>query len=152
MGQKDVPLDPQGAIEAEAAALDCRGLEIDALFSSPMVRCIRTAEAFERVFGLTMHLMPGLEERAWGCFEGRPKSERDEAGFRSGIEGLSGFRNRILQAFDQIEKQSISPMVITHSGVIRIALYENARMSMDKIPHLVPVIIPYKALKSWFLR
>lgn len=141
MGQKDVPLDLQGTADAEAAARACRNLEIDALFSSSMVRCVRTAEAFERVFGLTMRLMPGLEERAWGYFEGRPKSERDQTGFHSGVEDAAVFRSRVLQACERIAEKAFSPLIITHAGVIRTAIYEDLQVQMGEVPHLTPVIL-----------
>jgi broad specificity phosphatase PhoE len=140
MGRVDVPIDELGRNEAEAAAgsSDLRRMGIDALFCSPMVRCIQTAQFFEHALNTNFQVVPGLEERGWGPFEGQPKEERDQGTAVSGVEELSVFRARTLSALSWVAEQANSPLVVTHSGVIRVALLDCGRVPIERIPHLVP--------------
>ncbi|WP_371418237.1 histidine phosphatase family protein [Roseivivax sp. THAF30] len=145
MGRKDVPLDICAVGEAAVAARNFKYAEIDALFSSPLIRCIQTASEFERVFNLPAQVVPGLEERAWGRFEGKPKVMRDKAVAGPGVESIECFRRRVLMAIGRIKEQATVPLIVTHSGVIRVLLGADAD---EQIPHLKPIIASWPD-KDW---
>lgn len=141
MGQTDVPLDSDGWAQAEFAAGSLNIEDVDALFCSPLIRCVQTAKAFEQVLDLKMKVIPELEERAWGSFEGHPKTDRCHASKGSGVEALAQFRKRVLNAFREIGRQGRQPLVVTHSGVIRVAMFERMQSPVRRIPHLTPLAI-----------
>lgn len=143
MGQRNVPLTEEGKSAAAKAARDLNNIHIDALFTSPLLRCIQTAEAFERALDLPMQVVKGLEERAWGIFEGRHKSERDNGVLGFGIEELPVFQARAFSALERIGRMANSPLIITHSGVIRVVLCVTEQAAIDVIPHLMPIAIPH---------
>lgn len=145
MGQTDIPLDEEGRKEAKTAAnaLGVQKMEIDALFCSPLARCVQTAEAFAGVLDLRMQIVPELRERGWGLFEGQPKSVRARTSNMSGVESLTNLLGRVRPALDLIEQQTALPLIITHSGVIQAALGEPSQASKRRIPHLRPVEVQW---------
>jgi probable phosphoglycerate mutase len=58
------PLTPQGEQEAIALAEYLKGAGIGCLYSSPLERCLRTAQAVSQAAGLPVAIEPGLSE-AW---------------------------------------------------------------------------------------
>lgn len=145
MGRTDMPIDDSGWGEAEAAAgkKEMRNLGINALFCSPLKRCVQTAQVFERALGINLRMVPGLEERGWGPFEGQPKEKSNRQSEAPGVEALAEFRARVFHALDWIVQQAGSPLVITHSGVIRAALHECGRDPVERLPHLMPIAIAW---------
>lgn len=145
MGWTDVPIDDAGWDEAKAAAekTELQSMGIDALFCSQMTRCVQTAEVFESALGIESKIVPGLEERGWGPFEGKQKSNRNRASDISGVEALAEFRERISRTLDWIAEQAGSPLVVTHSGVIRAAFHECGRVPKERIPHLIPFVMAW---------
>ncbi|MFI0728387.1 bifunctional RNase H/acid phosphatase [Streptomyces sp. NPDC021225] len=70
-GGSDPELSPMGRRQAElvAAALAARGT-IQAVVSSPLRRCVGTAEAVAARLGLDVHIEEGLRETDFGAWEG----------------------------------------------------------------------------------
>lgn len=71
-GRTDTPLTDVGVEQAQAAAtmLGERG-GIDAIVSSPLARCVQTAEAAGRVLGLEVEVIDDLIELDFGDWEGK---------------------------------------------------------------------------------
>lgn len=131
IGQRDIPLNAGGQQEARRAV---RLLpEIDAIYSSPLSRCKETAAIIGAGLGLPVTLFSGLSERHWGVFEGRPKSERDQSRDPEGGETAEAFRSRIAETLPHLVGSR--PLVVTHSGVIRL-LRSNP---LACIPHAEPI-------------
>lgn len=118
-GRLEVELTEKGRAQARAL----RALAWDeplAVFTSPMARARETAALAFPAHPATQH--PGLKERDWGIFEGRPLPDlppRDTT-----PEDGEGWRRMILRVHAAlttclIEAVPNLPVVICHSGVIR---------------------------------
>lgn len=142
MGQTDVPLNNRGFKQIKDALELLEHFEIDALYSSSMRRCLQTAEILADALGLSVIAVDDFKERSWGAFEGRNRSERDPTEDPPGGETYKQFENRVVQAFRAIAGLTQKPLIVTHSGVIRIALQMEGGHARDaRIPHVSPIKI-----------
>jgi probable phosphoglycerate mutase len=73
------PLTPKGRQQAEALADALADTRFAALYCSPVLRAVETAEIVGRRFGLTPQIVDGLREYDVGILEGRPYSKETEA-------------------------------------------------------------------------
>lgn len=140
IGQRDIPLDAGGREEARRAVRLLT--RIDAIYSSPLSRCEESADIIGKVLGLPVTLFKGLSERHWGVFEGRPKSERDRSQDPEGGETTDGFRARVVETLPHIV--GARPLIVTHSGVIRILCDHLPTV----IPHAEPIETPFEKVAS----
>jgi broad specificity phosphatase PhoE len=74
-GRSDVPLNDTGLREAELAAEFFRGLEIRAIYSSPLLRASQTAGKIAAVLSLKVEPLEGIIDMSFGVWEGRPLRE-----------------------------------------------------------------------------
>jgi broad specificity phosphatase PhoE len=112
---------------------------VDALYSSPLIRARRTAEAIGALTGHTPILLDDLREMYFGELDGRPFEELREAyahlleaGENSEIEDFvwpsgesrSGFTSRVLRVTNGIARRypGRAVGVVTHGGVIATLL------------------------------
>lgn len=82
----DTPLSETGRRQAECLAVRLAPEEIDAVWSSPMVRARETAAAIATVLGKGVSLDPDLVEFDWGVWSGRPydgEIEKEVSGVRA---------------------------------------------------------------------
>lgn len=133
-GESDDLLSGAGRSQMRAVAGGLKGL--DALYSSPALRCTEIAREVASHRGLPLTLMPELGERGFGAWENRlaaeiPLSElnrfwSDPVGFTPpGAEPFQALRERVLRGWDLILSRGTRfPLLITHGGVIRIILGE----------------------------
>src|SRR5919202_1489252 len=108
---------------------------VDALYSSPLIRARRTAEAIGALTGHQPILVDDLREMYFGELDGRPFEELKqayshllEADENSAIEDFvwpsgesrSGFTARVLRVTNFIARQyaGLSVGIVTHGGVI----------------------------------
>ena len=77
-GQSDVPLSDLGRRQGEAAAGALAGLDIDALYSSPLRRAIQTAECVAARLGLEIRTDPRLKEVDAGVFQDKLRTDLAE--------------------------------------------------------------------------
>jgi len=140
IGQRDIPLDAGGRQEARRAVRLLTG--IDAIYSSPLSRCKESADIIGACLGLPVTLFKGLSERHWGVLEGRPKSERDRSQDPEGGESTEGFRARVVETLPHIV--GARPLLVTHSGVIRLLCAHPPAV----IQHAEPIELPFEAVAS----
>jgi broad specificity phosphatase PhoE len=112
---------------------------IDALYSSPLIRARRTAEAIGALTGHTPILLDDLREMYFGELDGRPFEELKEAyahlleaDENSAIEDFvwpsgesrTGFTSRVLRVTNAIARRHPGRAVgvVTHGGVIATLL------------------------------
>jgi probable phosphoglycerate mutase len=78
-GRADVPLNETGMAQAEATGRRVAAeWKPTAIYTSPLVRSVRTAEAIARHFGLAVHTLPGLADIDYGAWQGlTPKEARE---------------------------------------------------------------------------
>ncbi len=70
-GRSDIPLAGEGIAAAREAGKELRGERIDAVFSSPLIRAVQTAEALTEGMGIEVRTDARLLERDFGEYDGK---------------------------------------------------------------------------------
>lgn len=112
IGQTDMPLSDNGVREVRAMTREGAYPEVDLLFTSPMIRCIQTAEI------IYPHMKPVIideyREIDFGVLEGRRYSEmQDDPVFRAwvesggktefpGYEDRDAYMDRVLKGYEKM--------------------------------------------------
>jgi probable phosphoglycerate mutase len=140
-GQLDIGLNDTGREQARRLARALEGVDLDAVYSSDLLRAADTARALAGRLGLPLKTDPALRERAFGVFEGLTWAEverdhaeaslrwrrRDPAFGPPGGETLHNFVERAVGAIAAIavrhRGQHIA--IVSHGGVLD-ALYRAA--------------------------
>jgi len=140
-GWTDTDLSPRGEDQIERLAdhFNRQHGHIEALYSSPLIRARRTAEAIGALTGHTPILLDDLREMYFGELDGRPfeelreayahllaadeNSEVEDFVWPSG-ESRSGFTARVLRVISAIARRypGRAVGVVTHGGVIATLL------------------------------
>ena len=140
-GWTDTDLSPRGESQVELLAdhFNRQHGHVDALYSSPLIRARRTAEAIGALTGHVPHLLDDLREMYFGELDGRPfeelreayahlleadeNTEIDDFVWPSG-ESRSGFTARVLRVINWIAaRHPDRPVgIVTHGGVIATLL------------------------------
>jgi broad specificity phosphatase PhoE len=156
-GALDVGLSKRGLRDAKKLASTVRGLDLDAVYASPLRRAVETATPLARERGLELTLREGLREVDFGELEGRTYEEisEDHADlFRAwatnpsairfpGGEDYVGLKARVLTAVEQIRERTASSAIVAHGGVNRVVLADALGLPDDAIFRLDQ---PYCAL------
>jgi broad specificity phosphatase PhoE len=74
-GRSDVPLDEIGLREAELVGEYLKGMNIHAIYSSPLLRARETARRIAQFFNLKVQPLSGINDMSFGKWEGRPLKE-----------------------------------------------------------------------------
>ncbi len=69
-GQSEAPLSPLGRLQSEAVASVLARMPVDAVYSSPLLRAMETAQPIARVLGLEVRTDDRLKEIHAGIFQG----------------------------------------------------------------------------------
>jgi probable phosphoglycerate mutase len=78
-GRAELPLTPLGLRQAEAVATRIhRSWQLDALYCSPMGRCVATATAIGSLFGLSPVALSGLNDIHYGQWQGLSPEEAEK--------------------------------------------------------------------------
>jgi broad specificity phosphatase PhoE len=77
-GRADVPLSDAGLEQAELLAAYLGGEKIDAIYSSPLQRAVRTAEAIAHRQGLEVNVVENLNDIDFGGWQGLTEKEVEE--------------------------------------------------------------------------
>jgi len=118
MGQRDITLSPTGKRWADLLAESLLTAGIGRIFASPLARTWRTAEIIAERLGVTVVSIPGLMERHWGEFEGRPRFERPIGAELVNGESEAGFRARTIDALKSVPAEiSALPLIVAHNVV-----------------------------------
>ena len=135
-GQIDVPLNETGLWQAEQAARAIkRKYSVAAVYSSPLSRATRTAEAIGRAVGVPVQLSPDVTEFNYGEWEGKTPGEVAAAYpdlYRlwltqphlvqiPGSESITRFRGRVAAAVEGIltTQPTGDVVLVTHRMVGR---------------------------------
>lgn len=134
-GRLDPDLDEVGHSEVHALAEAFREVPISRIFSSPLLRARRTAEAIATMTGLDVEIADAWTDRDYGPWSGH-SAEEVRARFGSidaapGVEERAHFEARVLEAARQLAA-SAAPgsvtVVVSHDAVLRTVL---ARLVAD---------------------
>lgn len=118
-GSLDVELNELGREQARAAIGRVRPLGITHITSSNLRRARDTAAIVAAALHLPHAILPGLGERNWGEFEGRPQALRVPGAKPAGAETSEQFINRTRAALAQVEARG-RPLIVAHSGTFRV--------------------------------
>ena len=135
-GKLDIELNETGRWQARRAAQALASEEIDAVYSSDLLRAWDTACTVAGAAGQTAKPVPALRERGFGIFEGKTFTEieatwpeqtlrwrqRDPLWKPEGGESLQELRQRIeLAVFSLAERHPGEQMVlVAHGGVLDV--------------------------------
>jgi broad specificity phosphatase PhoE len=145
----DLPLSRTGRKQAQALAERLSGLSFDAIYSSPLRRCLETAAPLAERLGMTPIIMEGLKEIKLGNIRPLPDDSHDlavltkalqerqldivriagESGHWDGIpdsEQSTSFRQRVVETLDEIVSNHIGQRILAfaHGGVINAYIAE----------------------------
>lgn len=134
-GRRNPPLNPRGREQAAGLARLLRDEPIAALWASPLLRAVETAEIVAEAIALPVQLDDRLREIDVGDWAGRSYAEifleapgeleRWAAGdlaFRfPGGESLAEQADRVVEALEEIRAAAVPALVVCHGGVIRVA-------------------------------
>jgi phosphoserine phosphatase len=88
-GRTDVPLDETGLKQAELAAGFFKGMDIHAIYSSPLSRAMETARKISELHQLEVRPFPGIIDMNFGKWEGKSVQEireKDGGLYRQWVE------------------------------------------------------------------
>jgi len=161
-GQTDIPLSQDGISQIARLAEHLRedfSSALGAVYSSDLVRALRSAEIIAAAFGLRPIAAPQLRERHFGRWEGLTFNEiqelhrkefrewlGDPTGFKpSGGESAVEVRQRVMPFFhEMVRRHPGRPIaVVAHGGVNRIILCALLRIPLE---HLFSIEQDYAAL------
>ena len=137
LGQRDVPLSPEGVAQAEEVAANLAGVKLGEVLSSPLQRAVQTAEIIGREASIEVARDPRLNDFKLGKWTGMSYAEvaadaeyqrflRDPASTGiPGGESLLEIQRRAIAAVEQALSDAPSGdavAIVTHAGVIRVLL------------------------------
>ncbi len=148
LGRLDIGLNEKGRQQAERVASFFRGIGLDAVYSSPLRRCMETAAPTARDHGLPVEAVEGLLEVDMGEWDGRTfqelfQSEGELVGrwMRNpssvtipGGEDFGAVRRRVMAAVREIVSRhpgNDRVLIVSHGGPIRGILCEALGMDLD---------------------
>ena len=148
-GHTNSPLTPQGHAQAQATGRALQGREIDAIYTSDLLRAHQTAQEIGQILGIEPQPVEGLREVSLGEWEGKEIEEirnNDphtlELWYSSpmearipGAEPLDRFRERVLETFKGLLNAHPSGeiVVVSHGGVLSVIIAEILQMSLNSL-------------------
>ena len=152
----DLPLSRTGRKQAQALAERLGSLSFDAIYSSPLRRCLETAAPLAERLGMAPIIVEGLKEIKLGNVRPLPEDGQDLAALTKALQerqldivriaGETGhwdaiadseqsiaFRRRVVQTLDEIVGKHIGQRILafTHGGVINAYIAEVLGLKKD---------------------
>jgi len=137
-GRTDVPLDETGLKQAELVSEYFKGMEIDAIYSSPLSRALQTAQKIAQFNDLKVQPLPGIIDMSFGKWEGRPHQEireKDSKTYRQwveephlvrlpGGEGLNDVRVRAMAALEEVMRKHPEKtlVLVSHRVICKVLI------------------------------
>ena len=128
-GCTDIPLNETGLAQAARARDLLRDAPIDVIFTSPLIRAVRTAEIINEAHGVPMIREPRLRERNYGIYEAASYSVYPGVAFwdyernmkAEGAETVREVFERVYRCLDDIRRDYAGQcvMLAMHGGAAR---------------------------------
>jgi len=131
-GRTDIPLDETGLKQAELAGEYFRGMEIHAIYSSPLSRAWETAQKISQIHNLKVQPLQGILDMSFGKWEGqshRDIQKNDKEIYRQWREEPHQVRLPGGESLDEVRARSMAAL----EGVIR----ENPGKTLILVSHRV---------------
>ncbi|MGZ5279424.1 MAG: histidine phosphatase family protein [Pseudobdellovibrionaceae bacterium] len=157
MGQQDIPLNPNGVQQAQAAADIFQSEKIRTICHSPLIRAKRTAEIIADKLNCAMVEVPELIECSWGQQEGQIKGKWTEDWILGkeieGAESYQGFVQRAIVGINRSLEEKGPVLIVSHGGVFWAVLQYGKIASRIDLQNAVPVYLraPLKLQDPWAL-
>lgn len=127
-GRADIPLDEAGVAQARAAAVQLRGVHLERVIASPLMRARQTAQLLleESGIALPIEIDARIIEQDFGSFDGLDRAEesfrqqRRQAPLRQG-GGESAFDvvHRVYSLLDELRADQRDVLLVCHGAVSR---------------------------------
>ena len=143
-GRTDIPLNPTGIAQAQAAAQLLRGRGIATIVSSPLSRARDTASAVARALGLPVTIIDDLQEVAFGVHEGTAMGGPwfaawvDGGVTPEGGESFANLRTRAAAALTQALTHTPPVLVVAHGALFRALRAEMGLTPDVRTPNGLP--------------
>ena len=137
-GRTDVPLDETGLEQAELAGEYFKGMEIHAIYSSPLSRVLQTAQKIAQFHHLKVQPLDGIIDMSFGNWEGHPHQEireNDKEIYRQwveephlvrlpGGEGLDDVRVRSMASLEEVIRSHPGKtlVLVSHRVVCKVLI------------------------------
>jgi probable phosphoglycerate mutase len=151
-GRADVPLNETGLAQAEATGLRIHSeWQPSAVYSSPLSRAVRTAEAIAKHFDLPVQIHPGLADIDYGEWQGlTPDEVRDrwpdalhawyhqpDEAIIPGGETLVQLRSRGMSTVNELSARHAEQIVLVgHTVINRIILLGVLGLGNERFWHI----------------
>ncbi len=144
IGQTNLPLDALGLEQAHALSEYFQSIPLDAVFTSPLMRCVQTTQIITPVY----EEVEALREINMGTWENMPLKEikaRDPQGFEERGRNIEHFAppkaesfgtlsKRVLEAFHTLtQTYHGTVLIVAHAGVNRVILRHILGVPFEKI-------------------
>jgi broad specificity phosphatase PhoE len=123
MGNIDVPLNAFGEQEAIEAVDNLKGLQINRIISSPLLRAWKTADIISDYYKLSVETNSCFTETNWGDLEGTSNVDNQYfTQWRKGItlnnaESFDTVKQRVAKGLQHYLTMEESLLIIAHGGV-----------------------------------
>lgn len=128
-GQKDIPLNEKGVLEAKSFASSSTNLRIDCIVTSPLSRALETARLIHQVHPkASFQIVSELSERNWGLLEGisseemysleRKELEDPQCTEEKAVEPRAAFRTRITKGISLAQTFHQHPLIVSHGRLL----------------------------------
>lgn len=143
-GNIDVPLNPNGLAQAQAAAERLRGRGIAAIVASPLSRARLTAEIVATVLGVPLQFDPALREVAFGVQEGQPMQQWFDDWIAGdftpeGAEPFAALRARAVTAINRLLQYPPPLLVVGHGAFFRALRTAMGLAPNIRLPNATPL-------------
>ncbi len=133
----DVELSPEGRLQAEHLRERVKNYEIDALYSSNLIRAMETAEILNQTLKLPHEIREDIREISFGLMEGKSeeyinehfhdfKAEQkkllEDLPYPGGENGSTVYERAMPELQKIVKSGKKNIVVVTHGGVIRSLL------------------------------
>ena len=128
-GVTDTPLTAKGIEQAHELArkIKEKGIKIDAILYSPLIRAADTAKILAEENGLSLTLEPRLIEQNFGRYESTPRNgaefheaKKDMASRFGTGESMLHLAQRIYNLLDDIKVGDREVILVAHNGITRM--------------------------------
>ena len=130
LGRTDTALTENGRLAAQNAAKRLSRMRLDAIVTSPLVRCVQTARLLR--LPPEIRVEPGLAERDFGDWNGRSRAacRADEAAWAQFVlpdgappqgESVSAFHERVAEAYERVLDETEGAhaiLIVAHHSVL----------------------------------
>ncbi|GAA96667.1 uncharacterized protein L969DRAFT_54431 [Mixia osmundae IAM 14324] len=141
-GWIDTPLHSVGEVQAHSTAEHLKNRKVDAIYSSDLVRCRKTAEIIgQHHRHLPIQICPEIRERGLGKLEGTIYGQVPRGGHVEGAEPFDVFIARLRSFWSMLfatDRTGQTVLVISHGGPIKAIIPDLIGTSGYSAPAEIP--------------